>query len=80
MGFLKKLFKKEEKPKVEEPTPVVKEEVVHPEGTVECNACNDPIFPWDKRKTYNKKKFHIKCYRKAIKMAKAQINSGITNI
>lgn len=77
---IKDLFKrkkKEETPKVEE---VKKEEVQHPEGTIECEACNDPLFPWEKRKTHNKKKFHIKCYRQALKIAKSQINKGIGNL
>jgi len=75
---IKNLFKKKKKEEVPKEEP--KEEKTLPQGTIECEACNDPLYPWEKRKTYNKKKFHIKCYRKALKIAKSQIEKGIGNL
>ncbi|MEX1382613.1 hypothetical protein [Lutibacter sp.] len=77
----KELFKKKKKEDLpEELKEEFKEEVSYPEGTIKCEACEEPLFPWEKRKTHAGKKFHIKCYRKALKIAKTQIKNGIGNL
>jgi hypothetical protein len=59
------LFKKKEK----ESKQVIKEEIVGekpliPDNCAICFYCKNPIYPHEKRRTFNGKKYHIKCFRK----------------
>jgi len=69
MGLLDRFLKKKEK-KVEE-----KKETA---GT--CIVCNNPIYKGEEYKTISfqgqKYLVHLKCFRKAKKMAKKYISSG----
>ena len=42
----------------------------------QCPYCQTIIQPHEKRKSFNGKKFHIKCFRKAKKAALKAYNSG----
>lgn len=62
-----KIFKKkkeEVKQIIEEETPIL------PPNCVLCNLCKKPIHAHEQRRTFNKNKYHIKCFRKALKSAK----------
>jgi hypothetical protein len=63
MGFFN-LFKKNKKEKEEEKIPE-KEELNLPK----CEYCDSYIHEWEKIKTFDKKKFHVKCFRKIKKQA-----------
>jgi hypothetical protein len=65
-----KFFKK----KKEEVKPIIKEETeVLPPNCVLCNLCKKPIYPHEQRRTFNGHKYHIKCFRKALKSLKKSI-------
>jgi pyruvate/2-oxoglutarate dehydrogenase complex dihydrolipoamide dehydrogenase (E3) component len=68
---LKDLFKKKKKEEVKEEEP--KEEV---KSLPKCAYCGRDIESWDKRKTHAKQKYHVKCFRYALKEAKKQIMNG----
>jgi len=70
MKFLQRIFgKKKEEEVLEEtqPTPIT----TH--GGVRCEFCKDEIKDYEKRKRLSKEVYHIKCLRKAKKIAKKQI-------
>lgn len=60
-NFFKKKNKKEKEDQVEEPMEV-KSPV--PDYCAMCFYCKEPIYSHEKRKTFNGKKYHIKCFRK----------------
>jgi hypothetical protein len=41
-----------------------------------CVSCGQPIEQWEKTKTFEKKKYHVKCMRKLRKQAMKMYTSG----
>lgn len=80
MGLLDKIFRREKKEgeKIKK-----KEEIKKEEKKVldTCPVCNQPIYENEEYKTLNfqgkKYVFHLKCFRKAKKMAKKYIGGDI---
>jgi hypothetical protein len=69
-----KLFNIFKKKKKDPPVPELKEKIEKTpvvEGII-CESCEKLINSWEKSKTFDKKKYHIKCFRKTKKIAKAQ--------
>ena len=64
LGIIRKIFRKEEESREKEERKII----------ATFFACNQPIFEGD---TYY---VHLKCFRKAKKMAKKLIRSGLPNI
>lgn len=65
MGFIKNLFKKEEK---------IVEPVINPaEIVAQCEACKKPILINDRLRTFNKEKYHLKCFRNNMKLMRKQV-------
>ena len=58
---IKNLFKKKE----QEVEQQVEQEVIQ----VSCEHCGSNIESWDKCTTFDKKKYHVKCFRKLKKQA-----------
>jgi hypothetical protein len=72
---LKNIFKKKEEKEfesLEEEANKVKEELVKEEYPI-CAKCNMTIFPEQRVKTFDNKKFHLKpCFRELMKEAKKE--------
>jgi len=73
MGILIKLFSKKETPQPVEQSqePIVSPNIFHTIGI--CGACKQPIFELDKIRSFNKEKYHLKCFRSNMKLMRKQV-------